>query len=295
MNELRSLLYVPAHRSEWVADVPSSGADGVILDLEDSVPAEDKAVARDVLLENADRLADAEATVTVRYNPAGTGQFHDDVVALVRPWVDAVVLPKVEAAEDVDRAEALLEHEEHRQGIDEPVEIVPLLESPAGVHRTRSVCAASDRVTAVGGSTSRGGDMHHSLGFEWTPEGTETLYVRSKLLHDARAAGVEQVISGVWSTLDDEDGLREKADRQRRLGYTGMQAVHPRQVEAINDAFTPDAEAVERSRELLDAYERSGSGEQGAIEFEGQMVDAAQVKRARTVLRRAEAFDVQAE
>jgi len=286
MKILRSLLYVPAHRDEWVANAASNGADAVILDLEDSVPADEKEAARAAVSEHADALAAAETTVTLRVNEVDSDAFYADVEVL-GSWADAVVVPKAESAAEIRSLESILAYVEHRTDVPAPIEIVPLLESPRGVCAVGEIVSASDRVAAVGSSTSRGGDIQQSLGLGWSPEGDETLHVRSKVVLEARAAGVEQILSGIWATVDDEAGLREKAERQRRFGFTGMQVVHPGQVDAVNDVFTPSAEELDHYRRLVEAFEREQGGEQGAIRFQGEMVDAATVKRARRALERA--------
>jgi citrate lyase subunit beta/citryl-CoA lyase len=287
MDEIRSTLYVPAHRSDWVADAATHGADAVILDLEDSVPGDKKATARQAITENVKCLSGTDTVVTVRVNETGLDWFYEDL-DVIGPWLDAVVVPKVESATEIRSVETLLEFVEHRQNIQNQTEIVPLLESAAGIYRAHEIFTASERIAGVGGGTSRGGDIQQSMNLGWSAEGFETLYLRSKIILEARTAGVEQILSGIWATIDDEEGLREKARRQKRFGFTGMQVIHPSQVEPVNDVFTPTADEVAYYRELVEAFERSQDDDQGVIEFDGEMVDAAKVKKARRVLERAD-------
>jgi citrate lyase subunit beta/citryl-CoA lyase len=291
MNEIRSILYVPAHRSDWVADAATHGADAVILDLEDSVPADEKSTARRAIDENAPSLSETDTVITVRVNEAGSDWFYEDL-DVVGPWLDVVVVPKVESVTEIHSIEAILEFVEHRRNVERRIEIVPLLESAAGIYRAHDIFAASERITAVGGGTSRGGDIQQSLDLGWSAEGFETLYLRSKLVLEAKTVGVEQILSGIWATVDDREGLRAKARRQKQFGFTGMQVVHPSQVEPVNDIFTPRADEVEYYRELIEAFERSQNDDQGVIRFDGEMVDAAKVKKARRVLERADEFGV---
>lgn len=286
MDPIRALLYVPGHETEWVANATSHGADGVVLDLEDSVPADEKDAARAAVTDHERTLADADTTVTLRVNEVRSELFYDDVEVL-GPWVDAVVVPKAESAAEIRAMASILEYVEHRADLEDPIEIVPLLESPTGVCSVDEIAAASPRVAAIGSSTSRGGDIQQSLGLGWSATGEETIHVRSKVVLEARAAGVDQLFSGIWATVDDEEGLREKAERQKRFGFTGMQVVHPSQIETVTDVFTPSADEIEYCRELVDAFEREQGGDQGAIRFDGEMVDAAKVKRARRILDRA--------
>ncbi|MFB6206419.1 MAG: CoA ester lyase [Haloglomus sp.] len=271
MDPIRSVLYVPAHREGWVAEAASHGADAVILDLEDAVPTDEKDAARAAVRDHADALAAADTTVTLRVNDVGTAAFHEDA-ALVDAWTDAVVLPKTESPADVHTLDSVLAYVEHQRNVRNRIEVVPLLESPAGV------CAVGDIAGA-------------SLGLGWSPEGDETAHVRSKIVLEAKAAGVEQVLSGIWASIDDEAGLREKAERQKRFGFTGMQVVHPSQVDAVNDVFTPSGDELDYYRDLVAAFEAETDGEQGAIRFDGEMVDAAKVKQARRALERADTAD----
>lgn len=291
MDDVRSILYVPAHRGDWVANATTEGADAVILDLEDSVPGDEKPRARRNVTENAAALSRTDTVVTLRVNRYGSDYFYDDVDT-IGPWLDALVLPKVESGSEVRSVAAVLEYVERRREVEEQIEVVPLIETAAGIYNAYDVCVASDRVTAVGSGTSRGGDVQRSLDLGWSPEGLETLYLRSKIVLEARTAGVEQILSGVWATIDDDEGLREKARRQKRLGFTGMQAIHPTQVGIIDDVFTPTTDEVAYYRALVDAFEGSQHDDRGAIEFEGEVVDAAALRKARRVLERADEFGV---
>lgn len=292
MDEIRSILYIPAHKDGWVANATTHGADAVILDLEDSVPASEKATARRAITENTTALAEAETTVTLRVNGVDSDWFYDDL-ALIGSWLDALVIPKVESGTEVQSVEGLLEFVEYQQDITAEIGIIPLLESPTGIYDAYEILTASDRVTGVGSGTSRGGDIQQSLDLGWSAEGFETLYLRSKIVLEARAAGIDQILSGIWATVEDTDGLKEKAQRQKRFGFSGMQAIHPSQIDAINDVFTPNPDDVAYYQEMIEAFEQSQNGDQGVIQFDGEMVDAAKLKQAERVLTRAEEFEIE--
>ena len=291
MRPVRSLLYVPANRREWVANAPTKfDADGVIFDLEDAVPVDEKEAARTVVADALDGFDDPDAAITVRVNPPDTGLFEADLDAVVREGLDAVVLPKLSAVDDVRRADHVLAYLERVRGIEGRVELVALPETADAFRRAYDRCAASDRVTALAGATSKGADVERALGFEWTPEGDEKRYMLSKLVMDGRAAGVDQLLSGPWLDVEDIDGLRDEARMARGLGYTGYQVIHPSHVEPVNEVFSPDPEEVERCRELLDAVEAADAEGRGTLRHEGEMVDLAHVRRAEDVLERARAF-----
>lgn len=291
MQPLRSLLYVPANRREWILDAPTQGADGFIFDLEDAVPAGEKAEARATLGSALDEIDAANSAVAVRVNPPDTGFFEEDLDAVAGSDVDALVLPKLETAEDVRRVDHLLTYLERLRGVDERVEIVALPETAQGFRNAYELCAASDRVAALVGATIKGADVQRALGFEWTPEGDERQYMLSKLAMDGRAGGVSQLLAGPWHDIEDEDGLRAEALRCRQLGFTGYQVIHPSHVEPVNEIFSPDPKEVERCRDLLDAVGDADARDSGAIRYEGEMIDVAHVRRARDVVERAEAFD----
>ncbi len=291
MRPVRSLLYVPANRREWVTGAPTKfDADGVIFDLEDAVPVDEKETARSVVADALDGFDDPEAAVTVRVNPPDTGLFEADLDAVVREGLDAVVLPKLPRVDDVRRADHVLSYLERVRGIDARVELVALPETADAFRRAYDLCAASDRVAALAGATAKGADVERALGFEWTPEGDEKRYMLSKLAMDGRAADVNQLLAGPWLDIEDTDGLRAEARMARGLGYTGYQIVHPSHVGPVNEVFSPDPDEVERCRDLLDAVEAADAEGRGAVRHEGEMVDLAHVRRAEDVLERARAF-----
>lgn len=292
MRPVRSLLYVPADRRQWVADATDNDADGYTFDLEDAVAPGDKPAAREVLTNLLPTFTDTETAVTVRVNPHDSGHLEADLEAVVRPGLDAVVVPKIPDPTVIKRVDHVLTYVERTRGLAESVEIVALPETASGFRNAHELCTASDRVTALVGATTRGADVQRALGFEWTDDGHERQYMLSKVVMDGRAADVEQLLSGPRADIDDETGLRREAERARELGYTGFQAIHPKQVPVVEDVFTPDPEEVARCRELVEAMSDADIEGSGTVEFDGEMVDLAHVKTARRTLERARAFDV---
>ncbi|MFQ5896132.1 MAG: HpcH/HpaI aldolase/citrate lyase family protein, partial [Nitrospinota bacterium] len=134
-------------------------------------------------------------------------------------------------------------------------------------------------------------DLIRDLGGRWTAEGRSLLYARSKVLLEARAAGLAHALDGVYMRLDDEAGLREDALLARELGYSGKTAIHPRQVPVINEVFTPSEEEAAYYREMLAAHEAGERQGRGAVNFRGKMIDAAMAAHARRVLALAEAIE----
>jgi citrate lyase subunit beta/citryl-CoA lyase len=205
-----------------------------------------------------------------------------DLQAIAVAGLFGVMLPKVTGPRDVVMLDGALSLLEAVAGLPAAsVRILPLLETANGIRTAYEVGVASPRVAYLGGITAPGADVARAIGFEYTAGGLETLSLRSQALIDARAAGVEHPVTGLWTDIADVDGLREFCLQNQRLGYTGMLCIHPSHVPVINEVFTPGPEEVAELRELieeLEAAERAGST---AIRFRGSMIDTAHIKTAR--------------
>ncbi len=164
--------------------------------------------------------------------------------------------------------------------------VMPLVESANAIRTAFEIASASPRVAYMGGATSRGGDLARSLGYRFSAEGRETLFLRSKVLVDVRAAGIANPISGLWGRVDDLDGLRALAEEARDLGYEGFMAIHPSQLPIINAVFSPSDEEIREWRSILAAMEQAEAEGRGAIRLDGRLVDAAHVHTARQQLER---------
>ncbi len=291
MKPVRSMLYIPANNQEWVETAPARyEADGYIFDLEDSVPIGEKAKARSVLAQVAGEW-DHEAVITVRVNAPDTGLFEADLEAVGQDWLDGIIVPKLPRVDDIRRADHILTYLESVREIANQIDILALPETAAGIRRAYEFCSASDRVAAVIAATSRGADAERALGFNWTAAGREKRGYLSKLNLDGRAAGLDQIHAGAWTDVDNLAGLREELELVESLGYTGYHVIHPDHIEPVNEVFTPDSEAVDRAQTLISRLETSEATEQrGAIQFEGEMIDMAHIRRAEQLLDRAKAF-----
>ena len=273
---LRSLLFALGNQGEVLAKLPRSGPDGVVLDLEDAVPADAKADARAVVADAAAALsADlAGPTVHVRVNAVASEWFAADVAQAVVPGIGGVVVPKLESADQVATVATTLD----RHGLDD-LWIVAGLETAAGVARAEEVLA-DERVTAAYFGAE---DYIADLGGVRTAEGTEVLYARSRVALAARLTGT-LAIDQVVTALGDEERFRADAATGRALGYRGKLCIHPAQVALAHAAFSPSRDEVDRAHRLLDAYEAAVAAGSAAIAFEGQMVDEPLARQARTLL-----------
>ncbi|MFC4013089.1 HpcH/HpaI aldolase/citrate lyase family protein [Nonomuraea purpurea] len=283
---LRSLLFVPGTRTDWLAKAEAAGADAAVLDLEDAVPPSGKASA-------LRRVAEAVAGWTgrmalfVRVNPLDGWAAAGELRAIAHERLAGVVLPKVGSPDEVRLADRLLGWCERERGLPAGrIVLVPLLETASGLREAYEVGRAAGRVAYLGAVTAPGGDVERAVGYRWSPSGTETLGLRSRVLLDVRAAGVPHPVSGLWTRIGDLDGLRAFAEQNRALGYEGMMAIHPSHVPVINEVFSPTAEELDRCARLVAAVEAAQASGTGAVRFEGEMVDEAMAATARLLLAR---------
>jgi citrate lyase subunit beta/citryl-CoA lyase len=294
MKPYRSMLFVPGHKGSWAEKALKSGTDAIILDLEDSVPVGDKDLGRKTVAETLERL-DAEnhhADIWVRPNPQVSGIQHLDFEAVTRPGLTGYFLPKVFTAQDIKDIDAVLTHIEAREGL--PVggiELIVSYETAESMNTCEDIAAASPRIVSLLGATGPGADVGRSLGFEFTPQGLESLYLRSRILLAGRANGLHHNISGVWQDLADTEGCKQFYEDQRGLGYRGVAVIHPSHVAIAHEVFTPTDEEVAYSRRLIDAFRAAEADGSAAVDFEGQHIDIAHVKTAEGIIALAKAID----
>ena len=281
MKPYRSVLFMPGHRPELVSKGIASGADAIVLDLEDSVPDADKVAARGIVAASIDRVrADGgDVGLFVRPNGLATRTAGSDLAAVVRPGLDGIFPPKIDSAADVHRFEALLSHAEYVGGTGGLEMIVPTETAPA-FQNAPEIAAASPRIGAMVGGTARHADIARAVGFEWSPEGLESLYIRSRVLIACRAAGLHP-LTGLWEDVADLEGLRAFATQGRALGFRGMIVIHPSHVAVVNEAFTPTAAEVDFYRGLIAAFEAAEAGGRVALVYEGRHIDIAHTETAR--------------
>ena len=291
---LRTSMYVPGNKEDWMRKAPQYGADALILDLEDSVPVPQKAEARNLGRKMLEELGGQKPTLTVRVNRIETGLTGGDIEAITCPQLYGILLPKVESPADVIEADNLLTHFERQASMEVgSIFIDPGMETATSIRLAYEIASSSPRVAHMGGSGGKGGDTARSIGFQWTPEGLETLYLKSKVLIDARSAGVPYPMSGGWMDIHNLDGLRALAIQLRQLGYTGMHLIHPSHVPVVNEVFSPTPEDVKHWQGLIKAMEEMRASGGAAVTFDGDMVDIAHEESARTMLAMAKEMGVE--
>ncbi|MEV4107464.1 aldolase/citrate lyase family protein [Nonomuraea sp. NPDC049695] len=281
---LRSLLFVPGTRTDWLAKAEAAGADAAILDLEDAVPAGGKAEARRRVAA-AVAAFDGRMALFVRVNPLDGWAGAEELRAVAHERLAGIVLPKVTGPDDVRLADRLLGWCEREHGLPPGhLALVPLLETASALRGAYEIARAAARVAYLGAVTAPGGDVARAVGYRWSLE--STLGLRSRVLLDVRAAGTPNPVAGLWTGIGDLDGLRAFAEQNRSLGYEGMMAIHPSHIPVINEAFSPTADELARYARLIAAVEAAQAGGAGAVTFEGEMVDEAMAATARALLAR---------
>jgi citrate lyase subunit beta / citryl-CoA lyase len=273
VGRLRSLLFAPAVRLDFLSKLPERGADAVVIDCEDATPSGAKAEGR----ANARRLGPelaASCHVTVRINPIATEWFADDVGDGLTPELAAVIVPKIETVDGLTQVAAALD----AAGLTE-LGIIAGIETALGVADARPLLAHPRVIAAYFGAE----DFIADMGGVRTSSNDEVAYARGAVALAGRVAGIPVLDQVVTDFRDDERFTREAAEA-RAMGYAGKLCIHPGQVELANTAFTPSPAEIDRARRLLAAYETASAAGVAAIDFEGQMVDEPLAAQARRVI-----------
>jgi citrate lyase subunit beta/citryl-CoA lyase len=261
-----------------------SGADAVMFDLEDSVPAQDKDLAR-VLVRQQLEAPDTTAAMYVRVNSWESGRAEEDVEAVVIRALRGIVLPKVETVDSVRGIDSLLERLETRAGIAfRQVDLALALETARGVWFVFDLATATPRTRTLLIGTAEGGDLQSDLRSSWSPAGPELLYARSRVVMAARAAGIDNILDGAYSNFKDQAGLAADSRLSRRLGYRGRMLIHPGQVETANRIYTPTPAEIDFSSRVLVALEEAAADNRGTTSIDGVMIDSAIARQARAIL-----------
>jgi len=277
-ERLRSLLFAPASRPDVLAKLPRTGPDGVVIDLEDAVPADAKEAARTHARAAGTELATAhpQMAVYVRVNAVPTEWFARDVAEGVAPEISGVIVPKLESPRQIEMVVDTLE----RAGLGH-LHLFAGIETALGVESARELFRAPVRVAYFGAE-----DYIADMGGIRTAEGNEVLYARSRVALGARLGGV-LALDQVVTALDDEERFLADAAQGRALGFGGKLCIHPAQVALAHRAFSPTEEEIDRAKRLLAAFDAATARGEAAIAFEGQMVDEPLARHARAVLANA--------
>jgi len=277
---LRSKLFLPGSRPELFAKGLASPADALSFDLEDAVPEDAKAIARQRVAEFVQSAAvrAAHKLVIVRVNALGTPHFTDDIRAAVAPGVDLINLPKCESAEEARAAAAAIAHVE-AQDTAVPIGLLVNIESAKGLRLAAQIAGAHPRVRGLQLGL---GDLFEPLGID-RRDRSHTHAAMFALRLAAGEAGI-YCLDGALTDLDDEAGYLAEARLARSLGFIGKTCIHPKQVALANAAFAATAEEIEFARRVVVAARDAAAQGRGAFVVDGRMIDAPFLRRAEAIL-----------
>lgn len=288
---LRTLLFAPAVHARHVEKALSGAADGAILDLEDAVAIAEKPTARLAARHALDArsVAPAGPKAYVRINDLTTPYAYDDLCAIVGPGLDGIILPKTESAEQIATVDWLLRQLERARDLPAGgIDLMPIIETAAGLRHVREIAAAAPRVRRLNFGA---GDFSLDVNMTWTLGHEGLLWARVQVVIESRAAGLEPPLDTVYANLDDLDGLAREAEQAKRLGFQGKACIHPRQVEVVNAIFTPTEAEVAAARRVVGAFERAEAEGIASLRLDGRLVDYPVAHRARRTLELAEGIE----
>jgi citrate lyase subunit beta / citryl-CoA lyase len=258
---IRSLLFVPANRPDRFIKALSSGADAVVIDLEDAVPPDEKTHARNAV---ASWLS-PDRKVYIRINGADTPWFRDDLTLARMPGVAGVMLPKAEHIDEVFTVAC----------VGAGTAVLPMIESAVGLNNVQTIARAQGVQRLIFGAI----DFQLDTGIRG--DDVELLPHRSQIVLASRLAGLAAPVDGVSTAIDDLTSLRNDAVRSRRLGFGGKLCIHPRQVDIVNACFAPSEEELTWAHRVLEASARSGGA---AVAVDGRMVDRPIMMQAQAII-----------
>lgn len=286
MRARRALLYMPGDDMHKIQKAIGLGVDCICMDIEDGVAANRKADARRTIVEALGRLDFGRSERLVRINAIGSGLETEDLQAVLPARPDGLVIPKVGSAEEIRWVSEQLSAAERQHGWREgEMALLALIETAKGVVNLREIAGASPRLQAlIFGAEDLAGD----IGAVRTREGWEIFYARSAVVTHAAAFGL-QAIDMVFMDLHNIEELKAESIQAARMAYTGKQVIHPKQVEPVQEAFTPNDESVAQAKRVVEAAQQNQAAGVGAFTLDGKMVDAPVVRAAEWVLERARA------
>lgn len=279
-NTLRSLLFVPALNDRFIASAHTRSADGIVLDLEDSIIPERKADARAALDAAVKSLQPHGLPLFVRINNVD-GLREADLRSAVQSGADALLIPKIDTADMLHRADEMIRGFEGEAGRPEgSVKYIALIESPLGVLNLQQIVTASPRLRGLGFGVE---DYAALLGVDPTPDALSVpaqMVAIAARAYDLAAWG----IAGSIGDFNDTEGFLQLVRRARTLGFTGTLGIHPKQIGVINAGFRPSEQELELARRIIEAFETAQRQGSGAVALDGKMIDVPIVERARRLL-----------
>ena len=285
---IRSFLFTPANVARRVEKALTLEADAVILDLEDSVAASDKAASRQHVVEALARSR--RCLAYVRVNAPSTPYCYGDLVETVQKGLDGIVVPKIESAADLHAIDWLVANLERERGIPEgSLDLMPQIETAAGVQRVDRILQARSLRSYQGPWRVKrvcfgAADYGHDLGLAPTLDEPELADARARIVLSSKAAGMENPIDSPWFHFKESEAFARALERSRRGGFQGRCCVHPDQIGPVNAAYMPSAAEVASAEKIVAAFREAEKRGAAAIQVDGQMIDYPVAYRAQALL-----------
>ncbi len=276
----RSLLFAPGNHSRKAEKVFTVGADVAILDLEDAVAVAEKPGTRAAVVEALKRPRTCKGYV--RVNAQDTEFCEGDLKAVVGPWLDGIMLPKVESRAQLLLVDKVIQGLERDQGM-EPggIDLLPIIETAKGLDGVSEIAGSGSRTRRLSFGAV---DLAKDLGLRLSEDEWELTPARWSIALASRVARLGAPLDSVWVHYKDTDGLRKSSERVRGFGFQGKMAIHPDQVATINDVFTPSDDDVAKAEKIIAAFEEAEAAGSASIQVDGFFVDYPVVDQARRTL-----------
>src|ERR1700692_2524429 len=286
VRPLRSFLFAPGNHARRVEKALSLDADAVILDLEDAVAITEKSATRALVAGALERPR--QGLLYVRVNAVDTQFCYGDLVAVVQPGLDGIILPKVESSATLTTIDWVLLQIERERGLAErSIDLIPIIETARGLRDIDAILASGTRVRRVAFGA---GDFTLDVNMIWSRNETELSYARARIVTASRAAGIEAPLDTVWVDLQDQDGLDASARTALGFGFQGKMCIHPNQIAVVNRVFTPSAEEIAFAERVAAAFAKAEAEGVASIQLDGRFIDYPIVYRAQRVLERIAAI-----
>ncbi len=291
MGISRSLIFIPGNNPRFLEKSKNIDADIICFDLEDSVPLDQKEVARNLVKKtiqeiNAANDNNRKRTISIRINSIDSGLAIEDLQKIITKGLDAIVIPKVNEGNEVIKICNTIEKLEKDNNIESNLlKIMPSIESASGVVNAYAIAKSSQRNTAIIFGIF---DYLHDMKIDSYDDEylSSFMYGRAKVPVDCRAAGIDSIDS-IWQNINDVDGLARDCTNGKKLGYTGKCIIHPSQIDTVNKVFRPSVQDIDWAKKVVSALEKSvsaGNNKSGATSINGKMVDAVHYKQAKRIL-----------
>ncbi|MCH2307899.1 MAG: CoA ester lyase [SAR202 cluster bacterium] len=285
INILRSPMFIPGNRSEMLKKALSLNPDAFIPDLEDSVNIEDKSTARKTVHDFLPLMHSAKIPVIPRINSIESGLFLDDLKAVIGPYISAISIGKINSSDDIKFIESEMANlETENQITPGHTKLIPWIETSKAVLQAFEICSSSTRIISVAFGAE---DFTEDMGIQRQDDESEVEFARNFTCIAAKAANITSLDSPYFK-FKDTAGLSKNCSLAAKIGFTGKFAIHPSQIDQINQTFSPSQQLINEAKNVLAAAKNASKNSHGTTSINGKLIDAPVIKRAKNLLQRAE-------